>query len=348
MNYYFPDSLQAWATLVLESTGVPLADAAVTARYLVRSDLRGYTTHGMTRLASYIEHIKQGHVTARPDIALCRRGTVWVVEADGALGQVVGDRVLEAALPFMATQPLLWVCVRESGHLGALGIFALAAAEAGLVCLMSQRTPPVLGMPGFSQAGIGHNPFAFGCPVGSGRPPVVVDMACSVAARGHILLAARDGTPIPAQWALDDAGNPTTDASAALVGMLQPAGGYKGMALAMIFECLSGGLSATAVTNERITMQVPLRGAVPRQSGFFMFLNPALICNDPDAFMAYMAHWLGYYKQSSGGHAHVPGERGDLQEKKARGEGIVYPPAVEAELQHLAMQCSFPLTAGCR
>lgn len=348
MNYYFPDTLQTWSARILEREGVPHSDAAVTARYLVRSDLRGYTTHGLARLASYVEHIRQGNIVARPDITFERRGTAWTVGANGGLGQVVADRVLEAALPFMATRPMLWVAVRESSHMGALGIFALAAAEAGLVCLMGQRTPPLLAMPGFSRAAIGHNPFAFGCPTGPGRPPVVVDMACSVAARGHILLAARDGTPIPAQWALDAAGEPTTDASAALVGMLQPAGGYKGMALAMIFECLSGALSSTAESNERVVMQVPLRGAVPRQSGFFMLLNPALICQDEEAFAGYMAHWVDHYRQSGAEHAHVPGDRGDLAEKRARHMGITYSPALEAELQNLATQYGLPLAVERR
>ena len=106
---------------------------------------------------------------------------------------------------------MLWVNVRETGHLGALGIPALEAAESGLICFLGQRTPPLLGLEGFQQRALGHNPFAFGAPAGEGEPPFVLDMACSVAARGHILLAARNGDSIPEGWALDAKGQPTTD-----------------------------------------------------------------------------------------------------------------------------------------
>ncbi len=91
------------------------------------------------------------------------------------------------------------VAVQSCGHLGALGIPALLAAEAGVFCMVGQRTPPVLGMEGFARAAIGHNPIAFGCPL-PGAAPIVFDVACSVAARGHILLAAREGKPIPDDW----------------------------------------------------------------------------------------------------------------------------------------------------
>jgi LDH2 family malate/lactate/ureidoglycolate dehydrogenase len=84
----------------------------------------------------------------------------------------------------------VFIAVRACGHLAALGIHALRAAEAGALCIIGQRTPPLLALPGFQRAAIGHNPIAFGCPVPDGDP-IIFDVACSVAARGHILLAAR-------------------------------------------------------------------------------------------------------------------------------------------------------------
>jgi len=117
--------------------------------------------------------------------------------------------------------------VRECGHLGALGIDALIAAEAGAFCVLGQRTPPLLALEGFTKVAIGHDPIAVGCPM-PGPEPLVFDVACSVAARGHILLAAREGKPIPAGWAVDESRAPTTDAKRALKGAL-PMGGHKGI-----------------------------------------------------------------------------------------------------------------------
>src|SRR5262249_58222592 len=73
--------------------------------------------------------------------------------------------------------------------------------------------------------------------------PLVVDMALSQVARGKILTAAQRGEPVPADWAVDEEGRPTTDARAALRGALQPIGGAKGAALAMVVELLAGGVA---------------------------------------------------------------------------------------------------------
>jgi LDH2 family malate/lactate/ureidoglycolate dehydrogenase len=336
------DQLIEWAARILQTADVPPDDALITSRLLVRSDLRGYGTHGLARLTSYMERLRQGEFNARPDMRFHQDGAAWRVEADGALGQVAAQRVLDAALPYLATAPMLWVSLEETGHLGALGLFVLEAAEAGYICFMGQRTPPLLGLPGFQQPGIGHNPFAFGCPTADGLAPLVFDMACSVAARGHILLAAREGKAVPSDWALDTTGKPTTDPEAAAAGMLQPAGGYKGMGLAMMIECLAAGLSATAASNAKPVMKIPANGAVPRQSAFLFFLNPARV-GDDQSYSAYMTHWITHYKQSGTDKARIPGERGDMLERERRENGIAYPAAIDAELRRLGDQSGIPL-----
>jgi len=331
---YQADGLMHWAARVLATANVSPDDASVTAAVLVRSDLRGFSTHGLSRLASYMDRLQSGDVNPRAQIHFERNGHAWNVDADGALGQVAGQRVVEEASAFLAREPLLWVSLRETGHLGALGIIALAAAENGHICFMGQRTPPLLGLAGFKERALGHNPFAFAAPVGEGLPPLVVDMACSVAARGHILLAAREKQPIPIEWALTADGEPTTDAALAADGMLQPAGGYKGMAIAMMMECLSAALAASAPSNLSPTMAMPSGGAMPRQSAFFLFLNPELL-DDKSAFLAYMQHWIGFYDRAGGENARIPGAQGQRLESLRRIQGLSYSPAITAELSAL-------------
>lgn len=341
MPRYAIEPLTRWAAAVLGTAGLPEDDAAVAARLLVRSDARGYGTHGLTRLASYLERLASGDFNARPALGIERIGAAWRMEADGALGHVAAHHLLGQARAFLREQPVLWVSVRHIGHLGALGVIALEAAEQGLVCFMGQRTPPLLGLPGFARPAIGHNPFAFAAPAGE-RPPLVFDMACSVAARGHILLAAREGRSIPEGWALDAQGRPTTDAAAAAAGTLQPAGGYKGMGLAMMIECLAAALAATAEGPAEAAMQLPAGGAVARERAFFLLFDPARL-GDPADYEAYMAHWLRHYAGSSADGARVPGERGHAEECAARRQGLAYPPGVEAELQRIGQRLGLPL-----
>jgi len=344
MNPYSIDRLTDWAARILGTAGVPPEDALVAARLLVRSDLRGYRTHGLVRLPSYMDKLGSGECRARPDVRLDTGPMLWTMDADLALGQVAGQRLLEAAVPAMRSQPLLFVKLHNAGHLGALGIFALAAAEAGLMCMLGQRTPPMLALPGFRRPAIGHNPFAFGCPAAGDRGPLVFDMACSVAARGHILMAAREGQEIPSGWALDARGRPTTDAQAAADGMLQPAGGYKGMGLAMMIECLAAALPATPASNSRILMEMPRDGAMGGQSAFFFFLNPAL-AGDADAFRAYMDNWMAHYRASGAPEqARIPGERGAHAERTGRATGLAYGKATEEALRRLGERHGIALT----
>jgi LDH2 family malate/lactate/ureidoglycolate dehydrogenase len=338
---YRADALERWAARVLMSAKVPPPDAAVTAQILIRSDLRGFSTHGLARLASYVDRLQSGDFDAAGKIEFDRSGHVWNVNANGALGQVAGQRVIEEAALSLPREPMLWVSLRESGHLGALGILALAAAERGYICFMGQRVPPLLGLPGFRERALGHNPFAFSAPAGKDASPLVIDMACSVAARGHILLAAREGKSIPPDWALAQDGQPTTDAKRAADGMLQPMGGYKGMAIAMMIECLAAALAGNAPSNLSPAMTLPANGAVPRQSAFFLFLNPALI-DDQTAFLNYMQHWIGFYRQAGGEHARIPGARGAQLERMRRVEGIAYSPAIAAELTELGKRAGVP------
>ena len=85
----------------------------------------------------------------RPKMSHETRGGAIVFEADGALGHVAAPEIIALALGALKTQASVLVVVREIGHLGSLGIHALAAAEAGAFCLVGQQAPPVMAMRGF-------------------------------------------------------------------------------------------------------------------------------------------------------------------------------------------------------
>ena len=309
---------------------MPAEDAALAASLLVRSELRGYRTHGVARIASYVDRLRAGDCNPRPHMRHEAVPGGIVVDADGAMGQVAGPYAIKAGLEALERSASVLVAVRDCGHLGALGIHALRAAEAGAFCLLGQRTPPLLALEGFRRAAIGHNPIAFGCPV-PGAQPIVFDIACSVAARGHILLAAREAKPIPSGWALDEEGHPTTDAKRALKGALLPMGGHKGVGIAMMVECLAGAMAATAASLDPARNVVPESGAVGRQGVFFWMVKPAAFSGEA-LFGAYMAWWTRNYLEASDGKGRLPGGRGAGLEREARERGIELAPVIVKEL----------------
>lgn len=344
MQRYSVQNLEHWTTQVYEACGVPREDALHAAQLLVRSELRGYATHGLTRLPSYTQRLKARDFNPQPNMQHRRFAGGIVLDADGAMGQVAGEFAIRLARQALETSSNVLVAIQSCGHMGALGIHALLAAEAGYFCMAGQRTPPMLAMEGFTGAAIGHNPIAFACPV-PGKAPVVFDIACSVAARGHILIAAREGRAIPSGWALDAKGQPTTDAREALEGALLPMGGHKGIGIAMMVECLAGALAATEASLAAEANQIPASGAMGRQGAFLWMVNPRAFVQS-DLFEAYMAQWIERYQESGGDAAHLPGWRGALLETEQRQHGVALPDKLVQELQTLGEQLAIRLPAA--
>jgi LDH2 family malate/lactate/ureidoglycolate dehydrogenase len=335
--------LQDWVAAVLTACDLPRDDARLAARMLVRSEMRGYRTHGLGRMPSYVERLQAGDFNARPRMHHRSFPGGIVLDADGAMGHIAGPRAVTLGLEALDDAASLLIAIRGCGHLGALGIHALLAAEAGAFCMLGQRTPPLLAMEGFAKPAIGHNPIAFGCPMPGGSP-IVFDIACSVAARGHILLAAREGREIPPGWAVDEAGAPTTDAQAALAGGLLPMGGHKGLGLSMMVECLAGALATSAESLSSMQDAVPHGGAVGRQGAFMWLVKPGAFAEAP-VFDACMRAWTRHYQDAGGGRSRLPGARGASREAEGFAEGLELPSSIEAELSSLGLRLGIPFPA---
>jgi len=287
--------------------------------------LRGVDAHGISRIPVYLQRIAAGEITSNDPQAEWRDGALHV-DGGGALGQVAAtfavDQVVQATEKVATAACVITNC----GHLSALGIYALQAAEQGRVALVCQRTPVVMGLPGSARANIGNNPLAFAAPE-RGSTPLVFDMANSVAARGRIQQAARDNTPIPDDWAVGQDGQPTTEPAAALMGYLRPMSGHKGIGLAMMVEVLTSGLAGWPM--------LAGDGKAAGGSGigaFVLAINPGLLCGQ-QVFEDGMHKWLRQFLNTSGSNARFPGQRQAAMEKERLAMGIPIPKSVVRELR---------------
>src|ERR1700689_2864811 len=124
------------------------------------------------------------------------------------------------------------------------------ASMIGIVfCNASPLVPPWQG----KQGRIGTNPICMSVP-----GPWLLDMATTTVANNRILKALVNGEEtIPAGWAVDSDGVPTTDTEAAIRGMPMPLGGYKGSGLAMLVEILCGLLSGGAMSVDVGGIRIP-------------------------------------------------------------------------------------------
>jgi (2R)-3-sulfolactate dehydrogenase (NADP+) len=171
----------------------------------------------------------------------------------------------------------------------------------------------------------GTNPIAFACPL-PGKPPIVVDLSLSKVARGHILAAKQKGEAIPPGWALDAAGKPTTDATAALAGTMLPLGDAKGTALALMVELLAAGLTGANFAADASSF-LDAKGPPPGTGQLLIAFDPAAFGGSLDHFAALAAS----IEVQPG--ARLPGVRRLAAREKAKRDGVTVTDALLAEIE---------------
>jgi (2R)-3-sulfolactate dehydrogenase (NADP+) len=161
-----------------------------------------------------------------------------------------------------------------------------------------------------------------------GAEPLVVDLALSEVARGKIMVAAKEGRPIPPGWAIDAEGRPTTDAEAALGGAMLAAGGTKGALLALVVELLCCALTGAAFGFEADSFFVE-EGNRPRLGQAILAVDPGALAGR-EAFLDRMEARVAVMLGDPG--VRLPGERRAGLAASAAAEGIEVPAALHARL----------------
>lgn len=329
-SYFSAEGLQNWVCQLFAAAGARLQDAEETARVLTRTSLRGIDTHGVSRVLTYLEKMQQGEINAQPHFTHEIRDNIIWFDGDGGLGQSVVSTAISLAVKHAYTHPVTTLLVRRSGHLAALGQFALEAADEGMIAVMCQETPPLMALIGAGKPAIGNNPIAFAAPL-KGQAPLVFDMATSVVARGNVLQAIKDGQEtIPADWATGPDGALTSDPRKALQGAMLPVAGHKGIGLAMLVQVLAGSLTASATASS--AAQHGATSSAGNVSAFILVINPALLIGQ-QPFDEHMRNWLDTYLQASGEASRYPGQRASECEQERLKFGIPVAASIVAELK---------------
>lgn len=239
---------EAWEVCMraLEQAGTPAGHAATQTNLLLEAELRGRASHGLLRLPRIIERIHNG--VADPKT---RGKAVWrspaFLDLDGqrGLGPVIALAALDQIRERARETGIAIAAVSNNNHIGMLALYAEQVAREGQILLALSTSEALVHPWGGRRALIGTNPIAIGVPTED--EPFVLDMATSQVAMGKIHDYANHGRALEPGWALDGAGNPTTDAAAAKSGALAPFGEAKGYALGLAFELLVASLTASAL-----------------------------------------------------------------------------------------------------
>ena len=303
--------------------GMSCADATLLAETLAVADLRGVHSHGTLRVPDYVAKLLDDGVNprGRPQLVSGSAGAL-VVDGDNSMGQIGSAFAMRAAIAKAKETAIALAAVRGSNHCGAMAYYAMMALSEDMIGIAATNALPTMAPWGGIDKILGINPFAVAIPAGA-EPPIVFDAAFSASSHGKIRVYHQKGYPIPEGWAFDAEGRPTTDAGAALDGLLQPIGGYKGTGLAIIMGVLSTFLAGASFGTDLGNM---VNGPTPGADGHFFlavnvgaFVEPAVFKQRVDA----VVRQIRTSRPAPGvDRVYSPGELEAETERRYRADGI--------------------------
>ncbi|RMD95749.1 MAG: Ldh family oxidoreductase [Alphaproteobacteria bacterium] len=307
------DRLARFIAAAFTACGMPQADAERCAQLMARADLMGKDGHGVFRLPQYVRRIRAGGMNLTPHFSILReRPATALVDGDNAMGHLVMSHAAEIAMEKAATTGVAWVGARHSNHAGPAALYAMMPLERDMIGLYvavgsANHMPPWGG----TEMLLSTNPIAVAIPSGK-NPPIVLDMATTVAAYGKVKTAAQRGEMMPEGWMIDREGKPLTDPRRAAEGFLLPIGGPKGYGLSLVFGILAGTLNGAAFGRDVIDFNADF--TTTTNTGHFILALDIAAFADPEEFKADIDRVWAEMKSSP----RMPG----VEEIRLPGEGL--------------------------
>jgi (2R)-3-sulfolactate dehydrogenase (NADP+) len=325
------EPLRELATQALIKANTSPENARLVAEALVAADADGLSSHGVSRIPFYADQALSGKVKGRatPQLHIAAGAAIRVDAKDGFAFPAI-KLGLERALAVIADTGIVGVAIANSHHCGACGYHVEQVATRGHIAMGFSNTPSAMAPWGGHKGTFGTNPIAFACPRRN-HAPLVIDLSLSKVARGKIMVAQQKGEPIPAGWALDAQGRPTTNADAAMAGTMVPLGDAKGAALALMVEILTAALTGANFAYEASSF-FTAEGPPPRIGQYFILIDPSVFAGE--GFIARSEELFGEILGQEG--TRLPGDRRLVQREKSRKEGINLPSTLYEELRRRA------------
>ncbi|HKD26629.1 MAG TPA: Ldh family oxidoreductase [Xanthobacteraceae bacterium] len=335
------DRLRTFISQVFEKNGVPADDASILAELIAEADLRGTDTHGVFRLPLYVRRIRAGGINVQPNIrVVAENASTALVDGDNAMGHLAMRFAARVAVDKAKQTGVGWVGARMSNHAGPAALYVMMPLAHDMIGLYfavgsNNHLPPT----GSAEALLGTNPIAVAIPADQ-EPPVVMDMAPTVASFGKVRLKAAQGEPMPVGWMVDRAGSALTDAKRAGEGFLLPIGDYKGYALSLIIGLLAGTLNQAAFGRDIVDF-IKHPDAATNTGQSILAVRVDAFC-PVDAFKQNVDRAVRTIRESQRlpgvDRVWLPGEQSHNKRIERLRRGIPIPPALQKSLDELASE----------
>ena len=334
-------TLKGFITRAFVACGMSHRDAQNAARLMTKADLMGQDGHGVFRLPMYIRRIQSNGLNIAPNFQTLQvRKATALIDGDNGLGHLVMRHATKLAMKKARKTGIAWVGARHSNHAGPASLYAMMPLKKNMIgvyiaVVRANHLPPWGG----TEMLLSTNPIAVAIPAAN-RPPIVLDMATTVAAYGKVKTAAQRGETMPEGWMIDRTGAPLTDPSRASEGFLLPIGGPKGYGLALVFGILAGTLNGAAFGRDVIDFNADAKTVT--NTGHMIIALDISAFADVDTFKAGIDHIYDEMKSSprlpGTDEIRLPGERLYRVWTERRATGIPIPDQLNEQLTQLASE----------
>ncbi len=334
-----PNRLIEFATAVFVTQGVPEDDAHLIADSLVQADLWGHQSHGVLRLGWYLDRLRNGVTkpVTRPEFVI-DAGAIALIDGHDGVGHVLARLAALEAVKRAKEHGIGAVGVRNSNHFGTCMYYTLMGARKDCVMMLTSNGGPAMAPWGGCKKIIGTNPWSVAAPAGR-YAPFVMDMANTGVARGKIFLARQNHLPIPLGWAINAAGEPTTDPQEAIDGIILPMAEHKGYAIAAVVDLLSGVLTGSGFLS---AVHSPYKTTEKSNCGHLMLAINIEALQPLSQFNTRMEQFVAEIKavpRAQGfGEIFYPGEIEARNNLKNREQGLQFPNDTLADLRRIARE----------
>ena len=339
LNLVSAEKINSFIYNALVKAGLTSDNAASVAELMTESDVIGGDAHGIFRLPSYVKRIIAGGINPTPNITISKeRDAMALIDGDNGMGHLVMKKAAEIAIEKAKKNGVAWVGANSSNHAGPASIYAKIPLKHNMIGIYvavgsANHVPPWGG----TEMLLSTNPIAIAIP-SKAMPPIILDMATTVAAYGKVKEKLQRGEEMPEGWMIDKEGKPLTDPSKSGEGFLLPIGGPKGYGLALMLGILAGTLNGAAFGKNVVDFNADVTSFT--NTGQFIIAIDIEAFSDVDVFKGNIDTVWKQMKASpllpGFDEIRLPGERSDKVAKERRANGIPMHENLKAALDGVA------------
>lgn len=318
------------------NAGMNEQEAQQCARIHTESTLDGVNSHGLNRVARFVDYIGNGWVNlaAKPQLVK-QLGAIEIYDGGRAPGVLNAIFSTDRAMQMASQQGVGIVALRNTTHWMRGGAYGWRAAGEGYVAISWTNTESVMPAWGARDTRVGNNPFVIAVPRKKGH--IVLDMAMSQYSYGKLQTTRLKGRKLPFPGGFDKHGNLTDEPGPIEASMrILPMGYWKGSGFAIMLDVLAAVLSEGAPTN---AIDAIHEGSCTGCSQIFILIDPTKLGGE--RFTDEIADSVVDYVHSStpaenGTQVLYPGENALSTRQKQMKEGILVDDGVWSKVLALA------------